>query len=353
MSSLAATQADGYYVGSAYYDSGAYTKLSKNDWDAVNAGSSKRKGHNQYVDKNVVRFELPYGGICAGCNAFVMRGTRFNAAKSTAGMYFTTTIYEFRMKCRACRQHEYVIRTNPQERGFDYVEGITKQLKDDGQIEDVPVNSAASNDLERLEQQQVYQRTSISEREQIQLLQQVNDRTYLNDADGNARVRAAFRSDRHTRKRQLKNAQALGWKQDMILLDESADDRVQAKQATFGNGKQRELQRLRKVRQESIFSAKKQKPNTRSRSDASSIRPDNVASSSMLGAPRRRRRTEDIPLIDLTAKPATEPLQQSVSVKKRKKIVVTSTSGVQAVCPTVAKGSLDALMTGYESSDSD
>eukprot|EP00540_Astrosyne_radiata_P016122 CAMPEP_0116853432 /NCGR_PEP_ID=MMETSP0418-20121206/17911_1 /TAXON_ID=1158023 /ORGANISM="Astrosyne radiata, Strain 13vi08-1A" /LENGTH=46 /DNA_ID= /DNA_START= /DNA_END= /DNA_ORIENTATION= len=45
MSSLAATQADGYYC--------QYKKKSKNQF----AGS---KGHNQFSQKGVVRFELPY-----------------------------------------------------------------------------------------------------------------------------------------------------------------------------------------------------------------------------------------------------------------------------------------------------
>ena len=44
MSSLAATQADGYYLPPSYFSSGAYKKKSKNEF----AGS---KGHNQFVAK--------------------------------------------------------------------------------------------------------------------------------------------------------------------------------------------------------------------------------------------------------------------------------------------------------------
>ena len=51
MSSLAATQADGYYLPPDYFDSGAYKKKSKNEF----AGS---KGHNQFVAK--VRFALKF-----------------------------------------------------------------------------------------------------------------------------------------------------------------------------------------------------------------------------------------------------------------------------------------------------
>lgn len=42
MSSLAATQADGYYVPPDYYDSGAYKKQTKNQFN-------KSKGHNQFL----------------------------------------------------------------------------------------------------------------------------------------------------------------------------------------------------------------------------------------------------------------------------------------------------------------
>jgi coiled-coil domain-containing protein 130 len=52
MSSLAATQADGYYLPPEYYDSGTYKKKSKNAF-------AKSKGHNQYEQSGVVRFELP------------------------------------------------------------------------------------------------------------------------------------------------------------------------------------------------------------------------------------------------------------------------------------------------------
>jgi coiled-coil domain-containing protein 130 len=52
MSSLAATQADGYYLPPEYYDSGTYKKKSKNQF-------ANSKGHNQYVQSGVVRFELP------------------------------------------------------------------------------------------------------------------------------------------------------------------------------------------------------------------------------------------------------------------------------------------------------
>jgi len=87
------------------------------------------KGHNQYLTSSVVRFELPYDGICLNdiCSAHIGKGTRFNAKKSLIGSYFTTKIWQFDLKCRMCANQCFVICTNPKQRGFDYVSGIKKK----------------------------------------------------------------------------------------------------------------------------------------------------------------------------------------------------------------------------------
>lgn len=95
MSSLAATQADGYHLPDEYYTSGAYKKKSISQFN----GS---KGHNQYLQRSVVRFELPFDGFCTKCSAIVGKGTRFNAHKAHIDDYFSSKIYEFTTKCRSC-----------------------------------------------------------------------------------------------------------------------------------------------------------------------------------------------------------------------------------------------------------
>mmetsp|Transcript_24744 Transcript_24744/g.27697 ORF Transcript_24744/g.27697 Transcript_24744/m.27697 type:complete len:82 (-) Transcript_24744:1301-1546(-) len=67
MSSLSATQSDGYYLPPEYYESGAYLKQSRNQFAAsrndknnVNNREQRiRTGHNQWLKYGVVRFELP------------------------------------------------------------------------------------------------------------------------------------------------------------------------------------------------------------------------------------------------------------------------------------------------------
>eukprot|EP00939_MAST-03C_sp_MAST-3C-sp1_P001810 g1810.t1 len=120
MSSLSATQADGYY--------------NPPDWDPQVHGSRDRfqgsKGKNQFETKGIIRFELMYDSMCLReeCKRYIGKGTRFNAKKISAGTYFTTTIWEFRMKCPSCPQR-FVIRTDPENRDYAFLEGIKRMSK--------------------------------------------------------------------------------------------------------------------------------------------------------------------------------------------------------------------------------
>jgi len=58
------------------------------------------------------RFEMPYNIWCDGCGNHVAMGVRYNAEKSKIGMYYTTPIYKFRMKCHLCDNH-FEIKTDP------------------------------------------------------------------------------------------------------------------------------------------------------------------------------------------------------------------------------------------------
>ncbi|KAG5874924.1 hypothetical protein JTB14_019592 [Gonioctena quinquepunctata] len=72
------------------------------------------------IDKGIIiiRFEMPYNIWCDGCKNHVGMGVRYNAEKTKVGMYYTTPVYEFKMKCHLCDNH-YVIRADPAN--LDYV----------------------------------------------------------------------------------------------------------------------------------------------------------------------------------------------------------------------------------------
>lgn len=242
MSSLAATQADGYYIPPAHFDN---TKPGRQPPSKNQVAQSK--GHNQFLQRGVVRFELPYSGLCQQCGQYIGRGTRFNAQKKEAGKYLTSTIWKFEMMCRNCHNQTFVIQTNPQEYGFDYVQGITKleHKKELSTTATVPreasttadVTSAASggSELERLERVVHGQRTVMSEYDELQALQTLNGKTYLHDADVNAHIRSKFRTERNAHKQRVEKGKSKGWiKPGMQLLDEDLDMAELAKSTRFG-----------------------------------------------------------------------------------------------------------------------
>ena len=55
---------------------------------------------------------MPYNIWCGGCNSHIGMGVRYNAEKTKTGMYYTTPIYKFRMKCHLCPNY-FEIQTDP------------------------------------------------------------------------------------------------------------------------------------------------------------------------------------------------------------------------------------------------
>mmetsp|Transcript_33168 Transcript_33168/g.72737 ORF Transcript_33168/g.72737 Transcript_33168/m.72737 type:complete len:426 (-) Transcript_33168:1647-2924(-) len=305
MSSLSATQADGYYAPPEYYESGAYKKQSISQY----AGS---KGHNQYLQRSVVRFELPYDGFCTKCSAHVGKGTRFNAKKSHVDDYFTTKIWEFETRCRACADCTFKIRTNPKGRCFDYVEGIRRKVEefdtqeagtegvidtdvgngiipsngpDDAAVNgatgtstrstggsSVPgtsarsaadgVNGVSSNPLSRLERTAVGERKAQMEFGRLESIKRLNNATLKDDAATNAAVRATYRKARQGKKRRLSNAARIGLG-NSIELTEPVQEDVAASKDAFGTrqildnrARKRETDAFKMIRTGSIFGAR-------------------------------------------------------------------------------------------------
>jgi coiled-coil domain-containing protein 130 len=288
MSSLAATQADGYYIPSSYYTSGAYKKQSVNQ----HAGS---KGHNQFLTRSIARFELPYDGFCTNCQAIVGKGTRFNAHKAHVGDYFTSKIYEFTIKCRACAACEFKIRTNPKEQSFDYVSGIRKKVEEfdsaeAGTLGVIDTDAGAgiyqykngklvgaddkANDtaLYALEKSARGERKAMTEYEQMESLYKINTRME-EDADANAALRSGYRKERNAKKQRLEDAKKMGLGLGISLVGETEQDIANAKvaiglrdhdrvaQQAYGS----EKEKFSSIRSGSIFSSKNEKQSRRVR----------------------------------------------------------------------------------------
>ncbi|ELT97877.1 hypothetical protein CAPTEDRAFT_94947, partial [Capitella teleta] len=74
----------------------------------------------------VIRFEMPYNIWCDGCNSHIGMGVRYNAEKSKIGMYYTTPIYKFRMKCHLCPSH-MEIKTDPANHDYVIISGARRK----------------------------------------------------------------------------------------------------------------------------------------------------------------------------------------------------------------------------------
>ncbi|XP_035698534.1 coiled-coil domain-containing protein 130-like [Branchiostoma floridae] len=74
----------------------------------------------------IIRFELPYNIWCGGCGNHVGMGVRYNAEKTKVGMYYTTPIYKFRMKCHLC-DNRFEIQTDPKNCDYVIVSGARRK----------------------------------------------------------------------------------------------------------------------------------------------------------------------------------------------------------------------------------
>lgn len=274
MSSLKATQADGYYIPSEYLDAGKEKQYKKNN-----------KGHNQYLTQGIVRFELPYDGFCLAdkCRVHVAKGTRFNAKKIHSGDYFSTKIYDFCMKCRHC-QHLFVIRTNPKEKCFDYISGIKKKVEEFDTVEakslgviDTDYGHSIHN-FTNGELKVVNGDSSLNKLEKdillsgheprstdIQVMEHCmkRNRTIMwNDADSNARLRAGYRVHRQAKKKRLKHATQLGLGKGIEVAESIPEDCLVARSAFEDSGildlnaRKAETSKYKSIRQGKLFKNK-------------------------------------------------------------------------------------------------
>ncbi|XP_077295868.1 coiled-coil domain-containing protein 130 homolog [Arctopsyche grandis] len=104
------------------------------DYDPRVGGLNKFKGTHALRERArklhlgilIIRFEMPYNIWCDGCNNHIGMGVRYNAEKTKIGMYYTTPVYQFKMKCHLCNNH-YEIKTDPGNLDYVIVSGARRQ----------------------------------------------------------------------------------------------------------------------------------------------------------------------------------------------------------------------------------
>ncbi|KAF0972643.1 hypothetical protein FDP41_008892 [Naegleria fowleri] len=105
----------------------------------------------------VIRFELPYDGICTNCETNIARSTRFNARKyqKDGESYLSTPIYTFEMKCYEC-SGKIVIKTDPQHATYVCEQGLKWKTQPLLNVQASSSLSGDSNTTTIDEQQEMY-----------------------------------------------------------------------------------------------------------------------------------------------------------------------------------------------------
>lgn len=104
------------------------------DYDPSKGGLNKFQGTHALRERArklhmgilIIRFEMPYNIWCEGCENHIGTGVRYNAEKKKVGMYYSTPIYQFRMKCHLCDNH-FEIKTDPANLDYVIVSGARRQ----------------------------------------------------------------------------------------------------------------------------------------------------------------------------------------------------------------------------------
>ncbi|XP_014605284.1 PREDICTED: coiled-coil domain-containing protein 130 homolog [Polistes canadensis] len=181
----------------------------------------------------IIRFEMPYNIWCNGCGNHIGMGVRYNAEKKKIGMYYSTPLYQFRMKCHLCDNH-FEIKTDPANLDYVIVSGARRQEnrwdpKENEQI--VPETKEVSHRLYddamyKLEHKVEDKKVAKSRDKALESAISLNDAIWKDDYSSNCALRSAFRAkEKELKKKQGSNQLLLtkyGLK--MNLVEEHEDD---------------------------------------------------------------------------------------------------------------------------------
>lgn len=96
----------------------------------------------------IIRFEMPYNIWCEGCKNHIGMGVRYNAEKKKVGMYYTTPVYQFRMKCHLCDNY-IEIKTDPANLDYEIISGARRQERRWDPTENGQVVPDDKNDIKK------------------------------------------------------------------------------------------------------------------------------------------------------------------------------------------------------------
>ncbi|ETN60187.1 coiled-coil domain-containing protein 130 [Anopheles darlingi] len=206
-----------------------------NKWQGTHA--LRERARKIHLGILIIRFEMPYNIWCDGCKNHIGMGVRYNAEKKKVGMYYSTPVYQFRMKCHLCDNH-FEIKTDPQNLDYVIISGARRQENrwDPTQNEQiVPETKETQRKLFddamfKLEHGAKDQKVGEEAKPVLGRLFQRNSSVWRDDFEANSQLRANFRKRKKELKTQEEKDNALLAKSSLAvaLLPESDNDRRMA-----------------------------------------------------------------------------------------------------------------------------
>ena len=164
----------------------------------------------------VVRFELPYNCWCLTCGCHIGKGVRYNAEKQQCGTYFSTKIWEFRMKCHQC-SGKIVIRTDPKNSQYVMYSGIRGKDESFSAADNDTIQLLDSDDKKRLQTDSLFRlehaetdkSKAAVEQQRLGQLYSLNSRRF-DDFGANQALRRLNRTAKKTSAQALAEGRAKG-----------------------------------------------------------------------------------------------------------------------------------------------
>ncbi|KAJ3389308.1 hypothetical protein HDU84_008855 [Entophlyctis sp. JEL0112] len=246
----------------------ATNKYYPPDWDpskgSINTfvGQHPLRERARKLDQGIliIRFEMPFSIWCEGCEnhigkAAAILGVRYNAEKKKIGNYYSTPIWQFRMKCHLCSSW-IEIHTDPKNAAYQIISGARKREEDYSPEDNETIALKDAKEAERL-QDPMYKleqgnrdiQKAIISKSAIADMLEYNEKMWKDPFSMSQKTEKKIRED------EAKESAAIKDKHRLLIdiLPATKEDELVAKSTDFGVKKDPQNQLKESVLSRSIF----------------------------------------------------------------------------------------------------
>ncbi|KAG1054244.1 hypothetical protein G6F43_003726 [Rhizopus delemar] len=227
-----------------------FNKYYPPDWTPEKGSINTYQGKHALGDRArklkegilIVRFELPYNIWCLGCNEHIGQGVRYNAEKKKIGNYYSTPIFQFRMRCHLCNNW-IEIHTDPKNTAYVVVSGARKKVEEWDpketevlEFQDEKVKEELeSNPMYRLEHGLLDKKVMDDSVPRISQLVDLNEQQWADPYTKSQKLRKRFREEKKKERLAREEDEKIRDKHSLHidLLPETVSDTIQAKSIEY------------------------------------------------------------------------------------------------------------------------